>query len=56
MVLYSNQIAKLQQDSTELNAYVEEVKQKGNHTLVQKLESKKVYLDNKIYELEELIA
>ena len=44
MVLHNNQIAKLQKDSTELKAYVEEIKQKGDHSLAKKLESKKVYL------------
>jgi len=56
MVLHNNQIAKLQKDSTELKAYVEEIKQKGNHSLAKKLESKKVYLDQKIYELEDMVA
>ena len=41
MVLHNNQIAKLQKDSTELKAYVEEIKQKGDHSLAKKLESKK---------------
>ena len=40
MVLHNNQIAKLQKDSTELKAYVEEIKQKGDHSLAKKLESK----------------
>jgi uncharacterized membrane protein (DUF106 family) len=56
MVLHNNQIAKLQKDSTELKAYVEEIKQRGNHSLAKKLESKKVYLDQKIYELEDMVA
>lgn len=44
------QLARLEKDTVELKAYIEEVLTKGNKTLATKLEKKLNYLESRIAE------
>lgn len=49
--MISAQIERLQQDSSQLEAFIQELRREGNHERAQKIEGKKDYLDTRIAEI-----